>query len=317
MKVLFYIVITFFTIINCIAQNENEIIVESTSIFVWDKNVDSKSSAIEKLKKQAEREALESKFSMKVDYTSDINTTTNNTNGQINGKTTFDFKSRSNLAGEIIKVLKDTVVEVPKSKKEKSDQNVSLKCFYKAIARELKTPKIKIEAVPLKKLGIIKLAETFNVGEQMFLYFKSPVSGYLYIFYDDGTTAQRILPYTNMGSNFENGVKVEADKEYVFFSKKDKYFENDETNIDELEFLEQQKEIEISRLYVIFSKAELNKPGLEADDVSKLTEAQKMKKYTLPPSLSSEEFDKWRVENLLIRSDLQVETLFITVKKKP
>ena len=55
----------------------------------------------------------------------------------------------------------------------------------------------------------------FKDGQSLFLYFKSPVKGYLSVFMQEAGEVFRLLPYRDMTSDYESCVPVEADRKSV------------------------------------------------------------------------------------------------------
>ncbi len=140
----------------------------------------------------------------------------------------------------------------------------------------------------------------------MFLYFKSPVDGYLSVFLDDGENAFRLLPYKSMGTL--SAVKVDGDKDYIIFSKNHSYPFDERYSIDALE-LGTTKEIEYNNIYVVFAENEYVKPIL--NDIQELDGG-----YYLPRSLSLREFKKWLGDCRADMTDFQAKKIKISIEKK-
>lgn len=106
--------------------------------------------------------------------------------------------------------------------------------------------------------NVASKSNTFNSGNSLYLYFKSPVDGYLSIYLDDSKNIYKILPYKDMES--KSCVKVIADKEYIFFSKSKEhnYFGN---RVDELELFTPLRN-ELDKLHILFSEKQYLKPRL-------------------------------------------------------
>lgn len=127
----------------------------------------------------------------------------------------------------------------------------------------------------------------FNSNDEMFVYFKSPISGFLNIFLLDyeKDTAYCLLPYKGSKSG---SYTVDADKEYFFFSK-DKKAHKDE-NVDEMLLLSNNAN-EMNELLVVFSSKEFSKMSLNSDG----------KASSIPKNASISKFNKWIAK--LKRSD--------------
>lgn len=118
----------------------------------------------------------------------------------------------------------------------------------------------------------------FRSGDDLYLYFKSPISGYLTVFLLDETLMEVycLLPYK---SEEAGAYKIEHDTPYTFFSAK-----NDKINpsgVDEY-VLTCTRDIEYNDIYIIFSPNSFTKANtIDADDV------------LLPRQISYEGFQKW------------------------
>ncbi|MCH5307543.1 MAG: DUF4384 domain-containing protein [Prevotella sp.] len=100
----------------------------------------------------------------------------------------------------------------------------------------------------------------FRSGDDMYLYFKSPVDGYLTVYLLDEATQEVycLLPYIR---DSHGSVFVKSDKEYVFFKKSDKL----DYTTDEYTMIASQP-VEFNTLYVIFSQKEITKASDKSDE---------------------------------------------------
>lgn len=128
---------------------------------------------------------------------------------------------------------------------------------------------------------------SFLSGEQMYLWYKSPVKGYLSVFIDDGDKVYRLLPY--MGMNDQNSFRVNGDENYLFFSKETHPGLSQEEKPDEIELFTLQKK-EYNTLYLVFSTHPFFKPGLNNEEIEP-------DRYILPKSLVKERFQEWLSDN--------------------
>lgn len=122
----------------------------------------------------------------------------------------------------------------------------------------------------------------FRNGDDMYLYFKSPVDGYLAVYLLDETTQEVycLLPYKASG---EGAYRIEHDKPYIFFSAKNE--QNNPSIVDEYT-MTCARDVEFNDIYIVFSpnpftKANVNKTNNEI----------------LPRQLSHAEFQKWLAKN--------------------
>lgn len=234
-------------------------------------------------------------------------------------KTNTVFNSIGNqwVKGEVIEVLKkefkkvDGVVLID----EKEKKITELKCTIKIRAREYKDNPVNYKMYTLNCLDVHCKTNIFIADKDDFhIYFYSPTSGYLAIFLDDGEQAQRLLPYKNMGSNFEQGVPVKANKEYFLFSNNEayNYFEID---ADEYVF-ESEQLLEQERLFVVFSKNPIVQPYIEKGNNSKQLSIVTDKAILhVPDALNSEEFQKWLIKSRINNRNIVVQIEDITIKK--
>lgn len=195
-----------------------------------------------------------------------------------NGESTSDFYSfgGSDARGEW---LEDT--GAPEYKmfydQEREMMVVNVKVCGKA--REIVSAGVTVVSKVLRN-GLTPKYESmeFNSGDDMFLYFKSPVSGYVLVYLLDrgNQTVYCLLPYRN---SEQGNVKVQGDKEYVFFHKN-----NSMEDIDEYT-LEAGNSVEWNDIYVIFSPHPFSKA---------LTTASEDK--SIPKELPFKDFENWLVK---------------------
>ena len=88
----------------------------------------------------------------------------------------------------------------------------------------------------------------FRNGDDLYLYFKSHVDGYLAVYLLDETTQEVfcLLPYKASG---EGAYRIEHDRPYILFSAKNA---SDPSIVDEYT-ITCNKELELDAIYVIFS----------------------------------------------------------------
>lgn len=143
---------------------------------------------------------------------------------------------------------------------------------------------------------------TFQNKDRMFLYFKSPVEGYLavYIVDDDDMRNPEVaclLPY-----QWQDGVvHVEAGKAYTFFSK-------EKADLALLRHTRGMRmtcrdQVDYNHFYIIFSP----KPFTKAVDAQVVDNR--------PPSLRFTEFQKWLGKNRKHDRSMQVEKISVMVKQ--
>jgi hypothetical protein len=177
-------------------------------------------------------------------------------------------------------------------------------CNIKGKARKI-TPKANIEFQVLNSPLQAARTTSFYDGEQLYLWFRSPVSGYLAVYLDNGETAYCLLPDIYTPDKFASGVYVKKDKEYLFFSP----LNNDlpQSQVEEY-IMFTNKRVEYNTLYIIFSEEEFVKPGLKSKE--------KQEGKILPRSLSAEKFQKWLADQRAASTSFQDKRVKISIRQK-
>ena len=160
--------------------------------------------------------------------------------------------------------------------------------------RELVHTHIDIKAEVLCNGTDLKFARTdFKNGDDLYLYFQTPVDGYLAVYLFDEVTQMVycLLPYKN---STESVFQVKKDIPYVFFSAKHGLVNND--LIDEYT-MTCNKPIEHNTLYIIFSPNKFF--GANSMNVNE----------KLPQVLTFKDFRKWQI------SSMNKDKEFVTVLK--
>ncbi|RMG24272.1 MAG: hypothetical protein D6730_12980 [Bacteroidetes bacterium] len=182
-----------------------------------------------------------------------------------------------------------------------------LRCSIRGEIGKLEQPKIDFEIKALDCEQPRCETDRFKDGEDFFLYFKSPESGYLTIYLTDEHTAQRLLPYREMPDGLENAVQVKADQPYIFFSSRENALPIENYLVDEYELFVQEVQ-EQHRIYVIYSHEPLRKPALDPIHTDESGN-------TMPRSLPSEEFHKWLAKSWRYNKGMQIARLDIIISK--
>ena len=132
-----------------------------------------------------------------------------------NGKSSVDFLSigGSDVKGEWIETIGEPMFDI-----FYESNMLTIKVSIDGKAREIKNAAIDFEAKLLRN-GTEEKYESneFRNGDDLYLYFKSPINGYLAVYLLDENTQQVfcLLPYKSSG---EPAYKIIHDKPYVFFS---------------------------------------------------------------------------------------------------
>lgn len=214
-----------------------------------------------------------------------------------NGKSDVDFLSigGSEVKGEWIETI------------GQPDYNISyeqgmlvVKVSVKGKAREIVSAQIDIVSKILRNGTEDKFeSDEFRSGDDLYLSFMSPVSGYLAVYLVDAEqTAYCLLPYRNQTDGI---YKVEANRRYLFFNIK-------EAPAQERQFVDEyvmtcNRSSEYNQIYVIFSPQPFAKA---ADNVSA---------ELLPRELKFEEFHKWLVKCRKQDVNMQIINKMIQITK--
>lgn len=168
-------------------------------------------------------------------------------------------------------------------------------------AREIKSAGIDIEARVLRN-GLEPRFENdhFNSGDDMYLYFRTPVDGYVTAWLLDrgSQTVYCLLPYRNMA---QGAMEVEHNKGYVFFHQDRKL--KDWQYIDEYT-LTADADMEWNEVYVVFS------PNPYAKAISNITDE------LAPRALTFKDFSAWITRCQTKDPDMKVSKHLIEIKRK-
>lgn len=154
-----------------------------------------------------------------------------------------------------------------------------VKVSVKGKAREIVSAQIDIKVKVLRNGTDDKFeSDEFRDGDDLYLSFISPVSGYLAVYLVDSKTAYSLLPYR---SQTDGIYKVEANRRYLFFNIKEAPMQERQC-VDEY-VMTCSRSSEHNQIYVIFSP----QPFAKAAD-NALAER-------LPRELGVDDFQKWLV----------------------
>lgn len=256
------------TITSYCAYAQKTITVKGEYLYQLPENVsleEGKRIALERAKIQALADAFGTVVSQR------NSTVVENTNGQ----SSVDFLSLggSDVRGEWIETVGEPLFQIISE-----DGMLAIKVKVKGKAREIKNADICLEAHLLRNGTTLKYESAeFRNGDDMYLYFKSPVNGFLAVYLFDQVTQEVycLLPYR---SSDRPSYRIEHDKPYIFFSSQ--LSEESPTEVDEYT-LTCSKSQEQNTIYILFSPKAFTKANTQD-----LTE-------TLPRQLTFAEFQKW------------------------
>lgn len=221
-------------------------------------------------------------------------TIVSNANGQ--SDTRFFSLGSSDVKGEWIETIGE-----PKYYISYEQGMLVVKVYVEGHAREITSASIDIIAKVLRN-GIDEKFESteFRNGDDLYLYFKSPVDGYLTVYLHDETTKMVycLLPYKV--SN-EGAYRIEHDKEYILFS-------SDYASKEELPCVDEytmtcEKAVEYNNLYVVFSPNEFFKANTSGSGTD-----------VVPRELSWDDFQKWISKLKKNNNSLITNSFLLTIK---
>ena len=186
-------------------------------------------------------------------------------------------------------------------------------------ARELKHNKIDVDCRLLcNGLNPDKdrlRGDTFYDGDELYVYFTSPVDGWLSIYLiddDEERTTQCLIPYDNQK---ESAYPIHANREYIFFSKQTS--EPEYVEYTTRMIVESRKKMDINDLYVIFSPNEFTQAASTIYKHSRHnTSEYEVEADLMPRETTFQRFDKWLTKQRRNDSDLQSLPFTLAIRKK-
>ena len=159
-------------------------------------------------------------------------------------------------------------------------------------ARELKTAEVELR---MQVVSNSIETERFKNNEKVAIHFKSPVNGYVSIFFRDDNAGMIycMMPYEN-----EDGTarEVKSNKEYIYLSTEDPIYPYQEETI-----LVTDKTVEFDTFILVFSKKDFSMPSSEAGE--------------FVPELPVEDFQKWLRKNRINDETMQTIEKSIQIHK--
>lgn len=150
--------------------------------------------------------------------------------------------------------------------------------------------------------------DVFKNNDDFFLYFKSPVNGYLTIFLFDiaANQAYCMLPYQDSGSG---SYPITFGQDYYFFSPS--HARPEDGTVDELVLTcAPEKPEEYNQLYIIFS------PNKYGRALSKNDQQQRDDGLVIPSSLDYKDFNKWLMKCQQKDEEMEVRRIPIKIINK-
>ena len=220
----------------------------------------------------------------------------------IDGKSSTNFHSAT--LGSVRGVwLADE--KAPEFEKFLQDGRDWVKVTVKGKVREIVSAGIDFEVAPVRYKADKELAtDVFKNGDNFFLYFKSPVDGYLSVFLFDITASEAfcLLPYQDSG---KGSYPIKFNEEYYFFSPS--HAKADDGNVDELVMTcAEGKPEEYNQLFIVFS------PNPYSKKMATTGQRQLTDELMTPSSLEYKDFNKWLMK--CQQKDEQMEVRRIPIK---
>ena len=214
-----------------------------------------------------------------------------NKNGQTN--TGFLSLGGSEVKGEWIETIGEPEYDITYQQ-----ETLVVKVTVAGRVREIVGASVDFDARVLCNGTDLKFErQDFRKGDDLYLYFKSPIDGYLAVYLLDEVQemAYCLLPYRKSNGQ---AFAVRIDKPYLLFSQ-----EAVDYPIDEY-VMTCNRSTEYNALYILFS------PHLFAQALS--DDVQQM---NLPGQVAFEDFRKWLVNQRKIDRDMRLEIKSLTVKQ--
>ena len=203
----------------------------------------------------------------------------------------------SDVKGEWIETIGE-----PKYDIDYNDNQLVIHCSVKGKAREIVSAGIDYIAKPLRNGTSPKFeAKDFRDGDDLYLYFETPVDGFLAVYLLDETTqtVYNILPYKAQSIP---AIKVNANQEYIFFSR-EKGGKDERRLVDEYT-LTCENDKEFNTLYILFSPNEIGKRNGFASSIE-----------DKPNNIPFKDFKQWLSKALSKDRNLQFQEINITISK--
>lgn len=155
----------------------------------------------------------------------------------------------------------------------------------------------------------------YDEGDNFYLYFCSPIDGYLTVYLrddDENQTMQAILPYEGQGGE---AYTIKADKKYIFFSKEKA--EPEMAKFTRALKLYSRKWVDVNTVYIVFSPNPFSRSKTTANKSEEQTVNIGSQKINLMPrETTAKNFRKWLSKRQCEDYKLQLKQKQITIKKK-
>lgn len=156
--------------------------------------------------------------------------------------------------------------------------------------------------------------ETFFVGDYLYVYFMSPIDGYLAIYLadcDQDQIVQCLVPYRGVN---DGSMKIEANKPYVFFSR-EHADDSIKSKVGRIK-VNAHNSIDYNRLQILFSPNEFTKTIDNDAPSAIITDKYGNEIHTLPRQLDFKTFQKWLAKTRLKDRDMQNLGVIFKIEKQ-
>lgn len=230
------------------------------------------------------------------------------------GQSDVAIKSGNHLKGEWLKTNNESIREELRKLKNPDGKGAKTEVWLvfdiEGKVREITTPTVDFKFAPSNCLDLNCETSDFKNGDSFFLHFKTPVDGYLSVYLASTEEVFRLLPYSEMPSQYLHNVPVRSDVQYLFFSPTtaQEYFEGFHYYYTDEIMLDTDLDQEFYKLYVIFSEKPFSKPILDEEVVL-------ASEFVTPKSMTRRHFDVWVQDSRIFDTEFYYKTANIRVRK--
>ncbi len=250
---------------------------------------EAKRTALERAKIQA----IADEFGTLVTQSS--STVISNKNGE--SDTQFFSIGGSDVKGEWIETIGKPVYDI-----KFEDKFFIITCTVKGTAREIESEKIEFIAKPLRNGTTLKYESTeFKDGDDLYLYFKSPESGFISVFLSDHVKHETYCLYPYKHDETSSPCYIEADIEYVLFSKRTANIAI--RDLTDEYTLSCHDNIEFNTIYVVYSPNNFSKGYMDGNE------------SLYPKYCAEEEFIRWLTKLKKHNKKVGIQEYLITITK--
>lgn len=225
-----------------------------------------------------------------------------------------DFYSiaESDVRGEWIETIGDTIWQITPMNNE-----TLYEVTLKGRIREIPTNRIDIDTRLLYN-GTDKDTNrlrnfSYKVGDYMYVYFTSPVDGYLAIYLGDDNDAMTMQSLVPMDGMAEGAYPVKGGREYVFFDRNSA--EPQYRHLTRRLKMNSRKDTDVNQVYVIFSPNSFAKANDRRSATGVTTTVTGEEVDLMPREADFTTFQRWLGKARRHDPDMQVVKTIVTVSR--